>query len=175
MAYAVPLRSPYSHARILSIDSSRAAKLPGVLGLLHRNNLAGLGLNLEWKVGDQNFITIDNARFDGDLIGMVVAVDLRTARHAPELIKVEYEILPPIFSADTALALGAPLIHEQLGANLAVQDEFEWGEINRGFKEAERVFEDAFTSQTVYHHPMEPAIKPMAALNIEVPAPQLPR
>jgi CO/xanthine dehydrogenase Mo-binding subunit len=99
----------------------------------------------------------DKARFDGDLIALVAAEDLRTARRAVELIEVEYEVLPPVFSAEEALAPGAPLLHEDRGSNLAIEDSLIWGDVEQGFKEAEQVYEEAFSSGNIFHHPMEPA------------------
>jgi carbon-monoxide dehydrogenase large subunit len=99
MVYAVALRSSYAHARITSLDASRAEALPGVLGVLDRDHLDGLdpGVRVGEYAGrtrehgltaDQHFLTTDKARFEGDLLGMVAAVDLRRARQALELIKV---------------------------------------------------------------------------------------
>jgi len=153
--YGAALRSPYSHARILSVDSSRAERLPGVLGVLDRERLDGL--NPHVKSGDQGFITIDKARFDGDLLGMVAAVDLRTARQAVGLIEAKYEPLPAVFSVAETLAPGAPVLHEGIENNLALKEEFSWGNVEQGFKEADHTFEETFSSQNVFHHPMEPS------------------
>lgn len=153
--YVAALRSPYSHARIVSVDSSRAEKLPGVLGVLDRNHLDGL--NLDVKKGDLGVIAIDKARFDGDLLGMVAAVDLRTARQAAELINVKYEILPPVFSVKEALSPEAPLLHEELGSNLAFESQLAWGDVEKALKQADHTFEETFFSQNVFHHPMEPS------------------
>lgn len=153
--YAAAIRSPYSHARILSIDSSKAQRLPGVVGVLHRERLEGVAPSAQ--AGEQDFITTDKARFHGDLLGMVAAADLRAARRAVELIEVKYHLLPAIFSAAEALAPGAPLLHEDLGTNLALKEEFAWGDVEQGFREADRIFEEAVSSQNVFHHPMEPS------------------
>lgn len=153
--YAAALRSPYSHARIVSVDSSRAEKLPGVLGVLDRNHLDGL--NLHVKRGDQCFITVDKARFDGDLLGLVAAVNLRTARQALELIDVKYETLPPVFSVKEALSPEAPLLHEELGSNLALESQLAWGDVEKALKQADHIIEETFSSQNVFHHPMEPS------------------
>ena len=153
--YAATLRSPYSHARILSIDSSEAARLPGVLGILDRDNMGDL--KPRWKSGEQSFMTLDKARFDGDVLGLVAAVDLRTARRAVELIKVEYELLPPIFSAEDAIAPQAVLLHEDLGSNIALAEKFEWGNVDEGFKIADRTFEETYLSSSMFHYPIEPA------------------
>lgn len=165
--YAWPLKSPYSHARIVSIDSTQAENLPGVLGVLHRDQLDGLDAGVrvgEYRgrtrehgaTADQHFVTTDKARFDGDTLGIVAAVDLRTAQEAAELIEVEYELLPAVFSYAEAMAADAPLIHEDLGTNLAYEDSFEWGDLEAGFSQADRVIEGTYYTGNVFHHPMEP-------------------
>lgn len=165
--HAVPLHSIHSHARIVSIDSSRAQALPGVLGVLDRNNLDGL--NPHVRVGEyagrtgefgltahQHFLTVDKARFDGDLVAMVAATDRRTAQRAAELIEIDYEPLPALFTVNEALAPGAPLIHEDLPGNVACEDSFEWGEVDEALAKADRVIEMTFDTANAYHHPMEP-------------------
>lgn len=162
MAYGATLLSPYSHARILSIDSSKAESLPGVLGVLHRERLDGFNPLLpaprheHLKLSsDQTFIAADKARFDGELVAVVAAEDLRTARRAAESIDVDYEPLPAVFDAAEALSPGAPLVHEDRGSNLLLEDKLEWGDMERGFREAERVFEESYSSPSMFHHPME--------------------
>lgn len=162
MAFGANLLSPYSHARILAIDSSKAERLPGVLAVLHRERLEGLDPMLPahsheiFKLSsDQPFIATDKVRFDGELVAQVVAEDFRTARRAVELIEVEYEPLPPVLDAEEALAPGAPLLHEARGTNLLLEDKLEWGDVKKGFQEAERIFEESYTSPSMFHHPME--------------------
>ncbi len=156
--YAAAIRSPYSHARIENVDTSRAELLPGVLAVLHRGNLATFNVNVEYPTVDNHFITTDKARFDGDLIGMVIAEDRRTALRAAELVDVRYELLPTVFSAEAAFAHGAPLIHEQVAGNLAFEASLEWGDVEQALHAADRVFETSFTSPAIYHHPIEPAM-----------------
>ncbi len=162
MACGATLLSPYSHARILSIDSSRAESLPGVLGVLHRERLNGFNPLLpaprheRFKLSsDRTFIAVDKARFDGELVALVAAEDLRTARRAAELIDVDYQPLPAVFDAAEALSPGAPLVHEDRKSNLLLEDKLEWGDMERGFREAERVFEESYSSPSMFHHPME--------------------
>jgi CO/xanthine dehydrogenase Mo-binding subunit len=162
MCYGATLLSPYSHARIRSIDSSKAEQLPGVLGVLHRERLDGLNPllpapkhELMRLSPDENFIAIDKVRFDGELVAAVAAEDLRTARRAAELIEVEYEPLPAVFDAGEALAPGAPILHEGKGTNLLLEDKLEWGDLEQGFKQADRVFEETYSSPSMFHHPME--------------------
>jgi CO/xanthine dehydrogenase Mo-binding subunit len=156
------LRSPYSHARIQSVDSTLAEALPGVLAVLDRDHLDGLAPMLPahghelWKIKpDQNFIAIDKVRFDGELVVAVAAEDLKTAQRAVGLIDVEYEMLPPIFDAREALNPGSALVHEDHGSNLLLEDKLEWGDAKKGFKEADHIFEDTYTSPSMFHHPME--------------------
>ena len=86
---------------------------------------------------------------------MVVAEDLRSAQRALEKIRVEYEPLRPVFNAVEALAPGAPILHEERGTNLLLEDHLTWGDIDQGFRQADRVFEESYTSPSMFHHPME--------------------
>jgi CO/xanthine dehydrogenase Mo-binding subunit len=162
-AYGATLLSPYSHARILSIDSTNALRIPGVLGVVDREHLDGINPRLKvaphehFKLSDdQDFVAIDKVRFDGDLVAVLVAEDLRTAERVLEKIHVEYEPLPAVFDAVEALAPGAPILHEERGTNLLLEDSLAWGDIDEGFLQADRVFEETYTSPSMFHHPMEP-------------------
>jgi CO/xanthine dehydrogenase Mo-binding subunit len=161
-AYGATLLSPYSHAKIVSIDCTDAEKSPGVLAVLDREHLDGQNPRLKlaphehFKLGDdQDFIAIDKVRFEGELVALVVAEDLRSAQRALEKIRVEYEPLPPVFDAVEALAPGAPILHEEHGTNLLLEDSLAWGDIDKGFGQADRVFEESYTSPSMFHHPME--------------------
>jgi CO/xanthine dehydrogenase Mo-binding subunit len=162
-AYGAALLSPYSHARILRIDSTEALKMPGVLGIVDREHLDGVNPRLKLAphehlkiIDDQDFVAIDKVRFDGDLVAVVVAEDLRSAERARERVCVEYEPLPPVFDAVEALAPGAPVLHEERGGNLLLEDSLAWGDVDEGFRQAERVFEETYASPSMFHHPMEP-------------------
>ena len=160
--YGATLLSPYSHAKVVAIDSTEAERSPGVVAILDREHLDGL--NPKLKVArhehlklrdDQNFIAIDKVRFDGELVAAVVAEDLRSAERAVEKIRVEYEPLPPVFDATAALALDAPILHEDLGTNLLLEDSLSWGDIEQGFRQADRIFDETYASPSMFHHPME--------------------
>jgi CO/xanthine dehydrogenase Mo-binding subunit len=167
-AWASMLLSPYSHARLLSIDSSKAEKLPGVIAILDREHLNGLSPMLhtpryEYMVktlsgplpDDQPLVVLDKVRFHGELVAAVAADDLRTAQKAVELIEVNYEPLEPVFDAVAALSPSAPILHESKGTNLLLEDRLEWGNVERGFREAARIFDETYTSPSMFHHPME--------------------
>jgi CO/xanthine dehydrogenase Mo-binding subunit len=166
--WAAMLLSPYSHARLRSIDSSKAAKLPGVVAILDRDHLDGLSPMLhtpryEYMVktlsgplpDDQPLVVLDKVRFHGELVAAVAADDLRTAQKAVEMIEVDYEPMAPVFDVAAALDPAAPLLHESKGTNLLLEDKMEWGNVERGFAEAARVFEETYTSPSMFHHPME--------------------
>jgi CO/xanthine dehydrogenase Mo-binding subunit len=155
--FAAAIRSPYSHARIGSIDSAAAERLPGVVAVLHGGNVDRFdikGAPSSWK---QQFIAGDRVRFDGDLVGLVVAEDARTAHHAAELVAVDYQALPTLFSAQEALRPDAELIHDELDSNLALSDVWEWGDVQAGLRDADVVFTETYSCPTIYQHPMEPA------------------
>ena len=154
-AYGAPIQSPLPHARIVSIDSSRARSVPGVLAVLDRETLSEFGVEAASRGAERNFITVDKARFIGDLLGMVVAEDPRTARRAAKLVDVHYEPLPSVFSAAEALTKQAPLLHEELASNSAFDYSLEWGSVADGLREADYVIEETYISPTLFHHPME--------------------
>lgn len=161
-AYAATLLSPYSHANILAIDSTDAERSPGVLAVLDREHLDRLNPRLKvarhehLKVrDDQDFIAIEKVRFDGELVAAVAAEDLRSAELAVERIRVEYGPLTPVFDATAAVAPGAPILHEERGTNLLFEDSLGWGNVEEGFRQADHVFEESYTSPSMFHHPME--------------------
>src|SRR6266545_2531097 len=162
ISYAATIRSPYSHARIVSIDASEALAQPGVLGVLTRDQLDDYELNLGPDPWDQHFVCTDRSRFDGDLVGMIVAEDLRTARRAAQMVDVEYEIPPPIFSAAEALAPDSDLLYDEKGDNQAAESHMGWGDVDLGFAQADLIVEGNFTCPTVFHHPIEPVMSIVA-------------
>ncbi len=142
LLYGAVLTSPYSHAKIVSIDSSEAERFHGVVGVLHRDHLADfhplrpLPRNEHFKLTeDQPFIAIDKVRFNGEVVAIVAANSLRAAQRAVDLIDVRYEPLPHVYDGRDALSPAAPLVHEKKGSNLLLEDKLEWGDIERGFKE----------------------------------------
>jgi CO/xanthine dehydrogenase Mo-binding subunit len=162
-AYGATLLSPYSHARILSIDASEALRMPGVLGIVDREHLDGINPRLKLAphehlktTDDQDFVAIRKVRFDGELVALAVAEDPRTAERAVEKIHVEYQPLAAVFEAAEALEPGAPILHEERSTNLLLEDDLAWGDIEEGFRLADRVFEESYSSPSMFHHPMEP-------------------
>src|SRR5512146_1095086 len=113
MVYAKVLRSPYAHARLLRVDASRAAKLPGVVAVLTRDDLKGMNAYFGPVVKDQPVVAIDRVRYVGDIIAAVAAEEKDIAEEALELIKVDYEPLSAVFDPVEATKPGAPVIHAE--------------------------------------------------------------
>jgi 4-hydroxybenzoyl-CoA reductase subunit alpha len=155
MAFAKLLRSPHPHARIRGIDVSRAASHPGVLATLVGSELP-IPFGILPVSQDEHALALDKARFVGDPVAAVAALDEETAEEALKLIDVDYEVLRPLMSIEDALAHPEPRIHEY-GARGNVQKEvsFDFGNVNEGFAEADHVREDTFFFEGNTHLPLE--------------------
>jgi aerobic carbon-monoxide dehydrogenase large subunit len=127
MLHGAILRSPYAHARIRSVDATAARAHPRVEAVLTGDDLLARGLAwMPTLSGDvQAVLATDKVRFQGQEIAFVVAADRYSARDALELIVVEYEPLPPVIDARTALARDAPVIRDDL-AGRADNRIFDW-------------------------------------------------
>ena len=177
-AYCATLGSPYSHARIRSVDAEKAERLPGVLAVLTREHLEGMDPHVNVRgraLGDfnQTFIAIDKVRYEGEPVAAVAAESRALAQHALTLIEVEYEELPAVFDPRDAIALGAPVLHENAGREVTVVGEYRleetpgsavnvvgeyqksWGEVDQGFRESDHIFEDEYVYPRSFHYPME--------------------
>ncbi len=176
MAYAKVLRSPLPHARIRRVDPTRAVKLPGVVGVLTRDNLNVASNAFGAYVKDQQILATDKVRYAGDMIAAVAAVDEAVAEEALGLIDVEYEELPAVYTIDEALKDGAPLVHENLEgrkdphygrggvhvvhdqSNICFHFRHQRGNVDEGFRVSDFVFEDSFSFPSAQHYPMEPHV-----------------
>jgi aerobic carbon-monoxide dehydrogenase large subunit len=127
MLHGAVLRSPLAHARIVSVDATAATAHPKVMAVLTGADLAGRGLAWMPTIpGDvQAVLATDKVRFQGQEIAFVVATDRYAARDALELIVVEYEPLPPLIDARTALDPGAPVVRDDLPGD-AGNRVFDW-------------------------------------------------
>jgi CO/xanthine dehydrogenase Mo-binding subunit/CO/xanthine dehydrogenase FAD-binding subunit len=153
MLHAAVLRSPHPHARIVSIDTSAAATIPGVKAVATGADTA----KRKWGAfrPDLYPLAIDKVRYVGDEVAAVAAVDAATARAAVDRIVVEYEVFPAVLSLDEALAPGAPLVHEDTPGNVAHQFNFERGDVAAGFKAADVVIEGTWDSARQWHTALE--------------------
>ena len=176
MLHARILRSPHAHARILKVDASRAAKLPGVAAVLTRDDLVGDHIDPYFGliIRDQTPVALDKVRFVGDPVAAVAAVDDEIAAEALDLIDVEYEELPAVFDAEEALKSGAVLLHEgarriipgrpdvtarsQAGTNIVHLFKQRKGDIAQGFRESDEIFDNTFDSPAANHAALEPHV-----------------
>lgn len=177
MLYGKVLRSPYPHARIISIDTSKADRFSGVVTTLKGSDIVNHP-EVRGRFGpifiDQGIVAIDKVCFVGDPVVAVAAVDEDTAEAALELIEVEYEELPAVFDVEEAIKPDAPLVHEtflprdksfpdmilrpKAGTNICNHFKLRKGDIEVGFAEADLVFEDTFYTPQCHHFTMEPHV-----------------
>ncbi len=155
------LRSPHAHAKILSIDTSRAEKLPGVKAVVTARDTAKIkfGSNeyfFPYTV-DQLPLEDEKVRYIGDEIAAVAAIDEATALKALSLIDVKYEVLPAVFDPVTAMKPGAPAIQSAMN-NIGVMLPVQFGDADKGLKDADYVREDTFTLQSAAHCALEPHV-----------------
>lgn len=151
------LRSPYPHAMIRHIDTSRARRLGGVSVVLTAEDTPKLRYGM--MVEDEYPLAVDKVRYIGDEVALVAAIDEDIAEEALGLIQVEYEELPAVFDPLEAMKDGAPLIHEA-ARNIAMEAHFQRGDVGRAFGEADHVIEEVF--ETSFHH--QAYLEPTACL-----------
>ena len=150
------LRSPHPHARILSIDTSAARRMPGVQAVI-------TGADLPIKFGilpvtqDERALEHEKVRYVGDPIAAVAAIDEEIAAAACDAISVEYEVLEPVMSIDEALAEPKDERIQDYGGpnNIHKLVALEFGDVDEGFARAEHIREDVFFFQGNTHLPME--------------------
>lgn len=150
------LRSPYAHAKILGIDTSRAEKLPGVRAIITGKDFPGIKFGFLPQTRDQLPFATDKTRHVGEAVAAVAAVDEEVAEEALHLIKVDYEVLQPVLTVEEALKDGAPLVHEHAKNNIAFTANFHYGDVEQGFSQSDYVKELNIKSQRVSHGFIEP-------------------
>ena len=160
MLYGSILRSPYSHADVLSVDAADALRLPGVRAVVTPFDInipSPSGGGLGWgRLAPDMSILDTRVRFVGDEVAAVAADDPDTARAALQLIRVEYAVLPHYMTPEAALSPDAVAIHP--GGNLALGEvmSLERGSVAGGFANADVVLEDDFEIPTHSAAPLEP-------------------
>ncbi len=166
--YAKVLRSPYAHAKIIKIDSSKAEALPGVKAVIHKGNCPN------WKMYFYlipQTVFSDYVTWAGEEVAAVAAEDPDTARKAVDLIEVQYAPLPHVLRVEEALGIGATIVEaldEVEPTNVRAPNAPPWGNIyegrpsvlkrgdpNKGFQQADLVIEDTYLVQFQYHAPMQ--------------------
>ncbi|HEX9445589.1 MAG TPA: xanthine dehydrogenase family protein molybdopterin-binding subunit, partial [Candidatus Binatia bacterium] len=170
------LRSPYPHARIVRIDASKALKISGVVATLTRDDILGHpGIDPYYGpvFKDQTIVAVEKARHVGDPVAAVAALDEDAAEAALAAIEVDYEELPAITDVHEALGKNAPLVQQSIrlpesgfadlaelkpveGTNICTHFKLNKGDVEKGFAESDRIFEDTFTLPAAQHAFLEP-------------------
>ena len=140
------LRSPYPHARIVAIDTTKAERLPGVKAVVTAKDTCGDKWGVFKYTQDQQFLPTEKVRYVGEEVAAVAAIDEDTALEALALIDVQYEVLPSVFTIDDALAPGAPQLHDVYPNNINIHVKIDVGDIEKGFSESYLVREDRFSA-----------------------------
>jgi 4-hydroxybenzoyl-CoA reductase subunit alpha len=149
------LHSPYPHARIKKIDTTRAEQLEGVVAV-------AIGQDAPKTYGilpvghDEYPLALDKVRYVGDNVACVVALSESVAEKALELIDVDYEVLPAYFDPEESMKAQTDLIHDHKPNNLEKDYHHVFGDPEKGFSEADHVAEARFISNEVTHAAMEP-------------------
>ncbi len=156
MLWCKILRSPYPHARILNIDTSRAERLPGVKAVCTGKDFKGWTWGWMPKTRDEPPLAVDRVRYLAEAVAAVAAVDEDTAEEATELIRVDYEELPGVFDPEEAMKEGAPQVHDYVKNNLSWDFHMDFGDVEKGFAEADLVHEDRFETGRVITGYLEP-------------------
>jgi len=157
MLYGKFLHSPLPHAKIKSIDTKRAAELPGVKAILTGNDVPDISWGTSPPRYDEKILAKEKVRFVGDVVAAVAAVDEETCYKAINLIEVEYEELPAVFDPMEAMKKGAPrLFEDKYENNINTRVDHHFGDIEKGFAEADHIREERFVGNRTYQNPMEP-------------------
>jgi CO/xanthine dehydrogenase Mo-binding subunit len=154
MLYGRILRSPYAHAKIVHLDTSRAKRMRGVKFVATYADTPGIVFGP--RSNDWTIMAADRALFEGDEIAAVAAVDEDVAEEALDLIEVEYEELPAVFDPLEAMQPGAPLVHPDKPENVAFEFKVDVGDIEQALKDSHFVYENSFYTNQVYQAYLEP-------------------
>ena len=169
------LRSPHAHARIKSIDTSKAEALQGVLAVVTSADFGATGggvvdmgeESFDLKNMRANILAYDKALYKGHAIAAVAASSPHLAEEALKLIEIEYEVLPAVMTAPEGMADGAPILHDDLRtdelgekgdkpSNLASHFQHVKGDAAKGFAEADVIVEREYNTKTVHQGYIEP-------------------
>jgi len=174
MAYGKILGSPFPHARVLSIDTKEAEALPGVITVVTKDDFGDIDPYFGPAMKDRPILAIDKVHHVGGPVAAVVAESEAIAREAVERIDVEYDVLTPVKDVDDATKPDPIIVHDDLRlsgqfadlskmqreekTNIAHHFSYARGDVDRGFDEADFVFEHTFTTQPIHHCNLEPHV-----------------
>ena len=149
------LGSPHPHATVLNVDASKAMALKGVKAVVTGKDVPGKKYGIFKSRRDETGLTM-KARYVGDPVAAVAAVDEETALEALALISVDYDVLPAVLDPEEAMKEEAPQLHEEYERNIVADTHYDFGDIEVGFKESDHMREDHFSSQAISHGCIEP-------------------
>ncbi len=175
MCHGKILRSPLPHARIKKIDTSRARKVAGVLAIITRDDILhdqGIEPFYGPVFKDQTIVAVEKVRHVGDPVAAAAALTVDAAEEALRLIDVEYEELPAVLGVEDAVKQNPVLVHDSVripesgfadlaelkpveGTNICTHFKLNRGDIQKGFAESHRIFEDIFTLPATQHSFLE--------------------
>jgi len=146
MLHGKILRSAHKHARIVSIDTSKAEALPGVKAIVLAEDAKGI-----WATQNEPAICGTTTRYIGEELGGVAAVDEETAAKAIDLIEVEYEVLPAVTTIRESLKDGAPQVDDGFPGNILSESYDEHGDVDAAFAEADLILDDKFVTRPTHN------------------------
>ncbi len=149
------LRSPHPHARILSLDSSKAEMAKGVRAVITAEDTPKIPFSFAPPQADKLPLCHGTVRFTGDEVAAIAAETEEQAEEALSLIQVEYEMLSAVFDPREAIREGAPIIHEGKEQNIAFSLNKTFGDPEKGFAEAAHIVEDSYVTQRAAHCTLE--------------------
>ena len=165
MLHGKILRSPHAHARIRSIDTSRAEALPFVRAVLtsadmpeHENKTvpqpSGPPQNFHYR--SSNLMARGKVLYKGHAVAAVVADSPHAAEEALALIEVDYDVLSPSSDVEAAMSPGAERLHDEIEGNVAAHSKLELGDVEKGFQSADLVLEREYRTKTIHQGYIEP-------------------
>ena len=156
MLWCKVVRSPYAHARIVNIDTSKAERLPGVKAVVTSKDFNGWTWGFMATTRDEPPLAMDKVRYYMEGVAGVAAIDEDIAEEACDLIDVEYEELPGVFDPEEAMQEGAPVIHDYRPNNVSVEYHWTFGDVEKAFAESYLVREDRFRTSRATKGYLEP-------------------
>lgn len=157
MCYGTALRSKYPRARVLSIDTTAAKALPGVIDVFTAADIPGENKIGHLKHDQYTMIPVGGlTHYLGDAIALVAAEDMETAEKAKKLIKVEYEVLPAVHNIQEAAAEGAPLVFDEETTNVQAYKHVSRGNAEGAISKAAHVISHHFETPWTEHAFLEP-------------------
>ena len=157
MCYGSALRSAHPRARVLSIDTTEAKALPGVVAVLTAEDIPGENKIGHLKHDQYTLIPVGGlTHYLGDAIALVAAEDMETLEQAKKLIRVEYEVLPPVRSIEEAAAPDAPLVFDEETSNVQAYKHVSRGNAEEAIKNAKHVISHHFETPWTEHAFLEP-------------------